>query len=57
MSDKTYNRIMSAILLVVGTGGVLVSMVHAIPTYGALGLVPLIISLGALILGLDKKTD
>ena len=57
MSDKTYNRITSAILLVVGVGGVLVSLVHAFPLYGALGLVPLLISLGAIILGLDKDTD
>ena len=57
MSDKTYNRITSVILLVVGVGGVLVSLVHAFPLYGALGLVPLLISLGAIILGLDKDTD
>lgn len=57
MSDKTYNRITSIILLIVGVGGVLVSLVHAFPAYGALGLVPLLISLGAIILGLDKDTD
>lgn len=57
MSDKTYNRITSIILLIVGVGGVLVSLVHAFPLYGALGLVPLLISLGAIILGLDKDTD
>ena len=56
MNDKTYNRIMSAVLLILGVGGVLVSLVHAIPTYGAIGLVPLIISVGAMILGLDKET-
>ena len=57
MKDKTYNRIMSIILLIIGVGGVLVSLVHAIPTYGPLGMVALLISLGALIMGLDKDTD
>lgn len=57
MKDKTYNRIIAIILLIVGAGGVLVSLVHAFPTYGALGIVPLILSVGALIIGLDKDTD
>ena len=57
MDNKTYNRITSIILLIVGVGGVLVSLVHAIPLYGALGIVPLILSIGAMILGLDKDTD
>ena len=56
MDDKTYNRIVSIACLVIGTGGVLVSLVHAIPVYGALGFVPLILSLGAMIIGLDKDT-
>jgi hypothetical protein len=57
MKDKTYNRIVSAFCLITGAGGVLVSLVHAIPNYGALGFVPLILSLGAMIIGLDKDTD
>ena len=57
MSDKTYNRVTSIILMVFGVGGILVSLVHALPAYGAMGLVPLLISIGALILGLDKDTD
>ena len=57
MKDKTYNRIIAIILLIVGAGGVLVSLVHAIPMYGALGIVPMILSVGALIMGLDKDTD
>ena len=57
MSDKTYNRVTSILLLVFGVGGILVSLVHALPLYGAMGLVPLLISIGALILGLDKDTD
>ena len=57
MKDKTYNRIIAIILLIVGAGGVLLSLVHAFPTYGALGIVPLILSVGALIMGLDKDTD
>lgn len=57
MSDKTYNRVTSILLMVFGVGGILVSLVHALPLYGAMGLVPLLISIGALILGLDKDTD
>ena len=57
MKDKTYNRITAILLLIVGVGGVLMSLVHAIPTYGALGIVPMILSIGALIMGLDKNTD
>ena len=57
MKDKTYNRFAAALLLIFGVGGVLVSLVHAIPAYGALGLVPLIISVGTIILGLDKDTN
>jgi hypothetical protein len=56
MDEKTYNRVTSILLLIIGCGGVLVSLVHAIPTYGAIGVVALILSLGALILGLDKDT-
>jgi hypothetical protein len=57
MKDKTYNRITAILLLIIGAGGVLVSLVHAIPVYGALGIVPMILSVGALIMGLDKNTD
>ena len=57
MANKTYNRITAALLLFFGVGGVLVSLVHAIPAYGALGLVPMILSVGTIILGLDKDTD
>lgn len=57
MANKTYNRITAALLLFFGVGGVLVSLVYAIPAYGALGLVPMIISVGTIILGLDKDTD
>ena len=56
MENKTYNRVVSIICLVLGAGGVLVSLVHALPVYGALGFVPLILSIGALIIGLDKDT-
>ena len=56
MTDKTYNRITAILLLIFGVGGVLVSLVHAIPTYGVIGIVPLLISIGALIIGLDKDT-
>lgn len=57
MANKTYNRITAALLLFFGVGGVLVSLVHAIPVYGALGMIPLVISVGTIILGLDKDTD
>lgn len=57
MSNKTYNRIIATLLLIVGAGGVIVSLVHAFPIYGALGIVPMILSIGALIMGLDKDTD
>ena len=57
MDNKTYNRITSTILLIIGAGGVIISTAHAIPLYGAVGLVPLVLSIGALILGLDKDTD
>lgn len=56
MENKTYNRIVSIACLIIGAGGVLVSLVHAIPLYGTLGFVPLILSLGAMIIGLDKDT-
>lgn len=56
MDDKTYNRITSIIELVLGVGGLLVSLIHAIPAYGPIGLVALVISIGVLILGLDKDT-
>lgn len=55
MKDKTYNRITSAILLIVGVGGVLMSLVYAIPTHGMfVGMVTICISIGSLILGLEK---
>ena len=57
MANKTYNRITAVLLLFFGVGGVLVSLVHAIPAYGALGMIPLVISVGTIILGLDKDTD
>lgn len=56
MKDKTYNRLMAFLYFVIGVGGVLVSLVHAIPLYGALGIVPLLISIGVLIMALDKDT-
>lgn len=56
MTDKTYNRITAILLLIFGVGGVLVSLVHAIPTYGVIGVAPLFISIGAIIIGLDKDT-
>ena len=56
MDDKTYNRITSIIELVLGVGGLLVSLVHALPAYGVLGFVPMIISICVIILGLDKDT-
>lgn len=57
MKDKTYNRIMAFVYFVLGAGGVLVSLAHAIPTYGALGIVPFLLSIGILIVALDKDTD
>ena len=57
MKDKTYNRIMAFVYFVLGVGGVLVSLVYAIPTYGALGLVPFLPSIGVLIVALDKDTN
>lgn len=57
MKDKTYNRIMAFVYFVLGAGGVLVSLAHAIPTYGALGIVPFLLSIGILIVALDKDTN
>ena len=57
MKDKTYNRISAIILGVLGIGGLLVSLVHAIPMYGALGIVPFLLSIGLLIMALDKDTN
>lgn len=57
MKDKTYNRIMAFVYMVLGVGGVLVSLAHAIPMYGALGIIPLLLSIGILIVALDKDTD
>ena len=57
MKDKTYNRIMAFVYMVIGVGGVLVSLVRAIPMYGALGIIPLLLSIGILIVALDKDTD
>lgn len=57
MKDKTYNRIAAIIEGILGIGGVLVSLVHAVPLYGALGIVPLILSVGLLIIALDKDTN
>ena len=57
MKDKTYNRLAAAIEGILGVGGVLVSLVHAIPLYGALGIVPLVLSIGLLIIALDKDTN
>lgn len=55
MKDKIYNRITSAILLIGGVGGVLMSLVYAIPTHGMfVGMVTICISIGSLILGLEK---
>ena len=55
MKDKTYNRITSAILLIGGVGGILMSLVYAIPTHGMfVGMVTICISIGSLILGLEK---
>ena len=56
MTDKTNNLITAILLLIFGVGGVLVSLVHAIPTYGVIGVAPLLISIGALVIGLDKDT-
>ena len=56
MDDKTYNRITSIIELLLGVGGLIVSVFHAIQTYGPLGLIAVIVSIGVLILGLDKDT-
>ena len=57
MKDKTYNRIIATVYAILGFGGVLVSLVHAIPTYGALGIVPFLLSIGLLIIALDKDTN
>ena len=57
MKDKTYNRLAATIEGILGVGGVLVSLVHAIPLYGALGIVPLVLSIGLLIIALDKDTN
>ena len=57
MKDKTYNRIMAFVYFILGVGGVLVSLVYAIPMYGALGIIPFLLSIGILIVALDKDTD
>ena len=57
MKDKTYNRIMAFVYFILGVGGVLVSLVYAIPMYGALGIIPFLLSIGVLIVSLDKDTD
>ena len=57
MKDKTYNRIMAFVYFILGVGGVLVSLVYAIPMYGALGIIPFLLSIGVLIVALDKDTD
>jgi hypothetical protein len=57
MKDKTYNRIMAFVYFILGAGGVVVSLVHAIPMYGALGIIPFLLSIGVLIIALDKDTD
>lgn len=57
MKDKTYNRISAIVLGILGIGGLLVSLVHAIPMYGALGIVPFLLSIGLLIMALDKDTN
>ena len=48
---------MAFVYFVLGVGGVLVSLVYAIPTYGALGIVPFLLSIGVLIVALDKDTN
>ena len=57
MKDKTYNRISAIVLGILGIGGLLVSLVRAIPMYGALGIVPFLLSVGLLIMALDKDTN
>ena len=57
MKDKTYNRISAIVLGILGIGGLLVSLAHAIPMYGALGIVPFLLSIGLLIMALDKDTN
>lgn len=57
MKDKTYNRISAIVLGILGIGGLLVSLVHVIPMYGALGIVPFLLSIGLLIMALDKDTN
>lgn len=57
MKDKTYNRISAIVLGILGIGGLLVSLIHAIPMYGALGIVPFLLSIGLLIMALDKDTN
>lgn len=57
MKDKTYNRISAIVLGILGIGGLLVSLIHAIPMYGAMGIVPFLLSIGLLIMALDKDTN
>ena len=57
MKDKTYNRLTAFLYLIVGAGGVVVSLAHAIPLYGALGIIPFLLSIGILIVALDKDTN
>lgn len=56
MDDKTYNRITTIILFIVGLAGLVISLFHAIPIYGPIGLIGVIISICIIILGLDKDT-
>ena len=48
---------MAFVYFILGVGGVLVSLVYAIPMYGALGIIPFLLSIGILIVALDKDTD
>ena len=57
MKDKTYNRLTAFLYLILGAGGVVVSLAHAIPLYGALGIIPFLLSIGILIVALDKDTN
>lgn len=54
--NKLYERVMSIILLVLGVGGLLVSLTYAIPAHGLSGFVAMIVSICTIILGLDKDT-
>lgn len=54
--NKLYERVMSIILLVLGVGGLLVSLTYAIPAHGLPGFVAVIVSICTIILGLDKDT-